>query len=678
MKRNVWNSLAVAALITAVGPGQSLAQPAETAQPAATAEPAASVAAKPAKPLVPVSELPAEAFAKLPFIEDAELSPDGTRIAGLLAVGGQTRVSIFSLFDPAEKRTLISVPDGTEAAWINWVNNDNIVVGLYALLPIESGDRWYISRMIGINRVTGKVTKLLWDSGGQNAADVVWYPSNGSSEILVAAQYTIYTNYEGFWPTVYRVDVAKGSKRTLVKGREGVMDWNADAQGNVRTGWSIADGGRRTSLIYRPEGGGGSFRTIDRASTKNDETINYPFLFLPGTDRALVRHNNDKGKAAIYEIDLLTQQDVRTVFTAPGAAEVTGPILSSDRTTLLGAGISGADHPIHWFDKDLAALQDQFSKAVGDRRVRISSFSADRKRMLVSISRADMPGSLYFYNVDVGALQKIGDMNPILGSRRLSPVKLIQYKARDGLQIEGVLTLPAGKEASNLPIIMMPHGGPWGHDDLRYDYWAQFLASKGYAVLQPNFRGSTGYGDEFERKGQGQMGLAMQDDITDGLRWAVEQKIADPKRACIVGASYGGYAAMWGIVKDPDLYKCAISISGVSTIRREVNDMGDSLAGSASKDAWRKMTPDFAAVSPLNAVARITKLIHGKKDVTVDHNQSTSMNNRMREAGKEVEFVSVPLADHHFTREEDRITLLRSIETFLAKHNPAGKNSPPQ
>jgi len=304
-----------------------------------------------------------------------------------------------------------------------------------------------------------------------------------------------------------------------------------------------------------------------------------------------------------------------------------------------------------------------------------SRFNRDRSRMLVVVDRPDAPGSVYYYNVQDGTMHKVADMNAAIGTHYLSPVKTVRYKARDGLEIEAILTLPKGLEARNLPIVMLPHGGPWGQDTLDYDYWPQFIASRGYAVLQPNFRGSTGYGEDFERKGEGQLGFAMQDDITDGLRWAVSQGIADPARACIVGASYGGYAAMWGIAKNPDQYRCAISISGVANLRREVNDFGQSLTSGLSKDAWQRMTPDFAAVSPINAIDRIKTpllLVHGKKDVTVDHSQSVSMFGRMQTAGKNVEFVSLPEADHYFTREPDRIALLKAIEAFLAKHNPAG------
>jgi dipeptidyl aminopeptidase/acylaminoacyl peptidase len=166
----------------------------------------------------------------------------------------------------------------------------------------------------------------------------------------------------------------------------------------------------------------------------------------------------------------------------------------------------------------------------------------------------------------------------------------------------------------------------------------------------------------------------MQDDVTDGVKWAIGEGIADPKRVCIVGASYGGYAAMWGIAKDPQQYRCAISIAGVSNLRREVNDFGSMLNGNAFRDDWQRMTPDFEAVSPLNAVDRIATpllLVHGKKDVTVDFVQSKKMYDRMRKASRVVEFLPLPLADHHFTRQEDRVALLTAMEAFLGKYNPA-------
>jgi dienelactone hydrolase len=619
---------------------------------------------------VVATPIPVESFASLPFVERAVISPDGSHIAGIFGIKGEQHIAIMPLFGDQLTATISPFPEGSEPGSVRWVNNDNIIITLTALRPVE-GERWYISRIIGINRITRKVTRLLWDQNGQNAADVLWIARDGSNDILVAAQGTIYSNLPEFWPTIFRVDVSTGRKRKVMDGRPHVMDWGADHLGQIRIGLGYDDSTLTSRLLYRPTDRG-FFKQIDRANYRMDESLAVPFLFLPGGDNALVLRDDDKGLSGIVEVNLATQEDVKTVF-RPEKGEVAGVVTSHDGR-LLGAYTTDKKNPIVWFDPALAKLQENFNKSVPTSEVAIESLSADQTKMLVRIDSAETPGSIYFYDINVGKLQKIAAVNDKLGGKKLSPVKVVQYTARDGLEIEGMLTMPKGRDSKNLPFIIMPHGGPWGHDTLDYDYWAQFLASRGYAVLQPNFRGSTGYGTEFMEKGKGQMGLAMQDDITDGVRWAVTQGIADPKRVCIVGASYGGYAAMWGIAKDPDLYRCAISISGVAALRREVNDFGDALRGNLYKKQWKDMTPDFNAVSPINAVARIKTplmLVHGKRDITVDHVQSEKMNSVMTKAGKQVELVSLPLADHYFARQEDRVTLLSAMERFLTKHNPA-------
>ncbi len=644
-------------------------QPANGADPSAPSSVEAAAPSKAAS--APLPPLTLESFAKLPFIEQPALSPDGKRLAGLFGSNGQQMIGVINLFDSKDLR-MIGVPEAMQIAGIRWVNEENILVTLVTLMPVES-DRWYVSRLLGVNTRTGKMTRLLWDLPGQNGADVLWIPADGSQEIVVAAQGSIYLD-EAFWPAVYRVNVETGRRRRVLAGRSGVMSWWADAAGEVRAGIFYNDNTRTGRLLYRPSGEG-PFREVDAANSRKRESLLYPFLFIPESSRALVIHDDDQGRSAVYETDLLTREDVRTVFAMPeGRAEVGQPILSEDGQTLLGVSTTRADGKVHWVEPSLVELQAQFDKAVPDRRTRILSFSRDRQKMLVSVSAPDMPGSIYYYDAADGVLTKVAEMNDALARRRLAPVKLVSYKSRDGLEIEAILTLPKGSNGQNLPFIVMPHGGPWARDGLFYDYWAQFLAFKGYGVLQPNFRGSTGYGTAFMRAGEGQMGLAMQDDVTDGVRWAIKQGIADEKRLCIVGASYGGYAAMWGIAKDPDLYRCAISIAGVASLRAEVNDFGDMLNGGRAKDAWRRMTPDFNAVSPINAVDRIKTpllLIHGKRDVTVDVSQSERMNGRMKGAGKTVSYLPLPLADHYFTRQEDRTALLKAMGDFLDTHNPA-------
>ena len=620
----------------------------------------------------PAAKLPVETFANLPFVDEAKLSPDGSHIAGIFGVKGEQRIVITPRSGDRSQTVMLAVPDLTEVSFVRWVNDDNIVMGVYGLVRVSGADDpWYVSRLVGINRITKKVIKLLPKAGGQNASDILHITPDGSDEILVAAQDTIYSNREGFYPSVYRINVSTGKKRRIVSEKVGVLDWGADSSGTVRYGISYQDRNQTSRLYYRREGAK-SFRTIESVDL-NDGNLKVPFLFVPGTDNAYIIKDNAEGKTVIAEVNLATQQDVRTVYEHKDG-DVTSAILSFDGTKLLGVRTDGKGKKLHWLDPAVAKAQDDLNTAVKNANVRIESFSRDQSKMMVRISSPDNPGLIYYYDAKSQGLAKFTDVNGVIKNKRLAKAKKIQYDARDGLEIEGILTLPKGRLAKDLPFIVMPHGGPWAHDRLRYDYWAQFLANRGYAVLQPNFRGSTGYGKEFLEAGKGQMGFAMQDDITDGVNWAVKKGIADPKRVCIVGASYGGYAAMWGIVKDPDQYRCSISIAGVSSLRKEVNDFGGSIRRKLYRNQWREMTPNFKAVSPINSIDKIKTpllLIHGKKDVTVDHSQSVKMSKAMAKAGKPVEFVSIPLADHHFTRQEDRLTLLKSMEAFLAKHNPA-------
>ncbi|MDZ4306952.1 alpha/beta hydrolase family protein [Allopontixanthobacter sp.] len=646
----------------------TLAVPGPAAEPVSANVPSAASVKKAEKA---PEKLPIETFSTLPFIEMARLSPDGTHIAGLFAVGNEQQIVISPLGFDAGKVKTVGIPDGTEINSIRWVNDDNILVGIIGLAQVQT-DQWYITRMIAINRKTGNLTKLLWREAAQNAADVLWMATDGSPDILVAVQESIYSSDDAFWPTVYRLDVETGKKRVETKGKQYVMDWGADQSGKVRIGVGYNDRNQQSRLLYAQENSR-SFRIVDRANLGEEEDLNLPFMFIPGTDNALVIKGNAQGKTAVIERNLLTDLDIRTVYEAQDD-DVEGVVLSYDGSKLLGIRLGGKGKGVDWLDPDLKKAQEYLDQAAPMAEVRIQSLSHDQSKMLVHIGTSDNPGLIYYFDAKEQALEKFAAVNQAIEGRRLARAKYVQYKARDGLEIEGVLTLPRGREAKNLPLVVMPHGGPWAHDSLTYDYWAQFLADRGYAVLQPNFRGSTGYGDNFLKMGQGQLGFAMQDDLTDGIKWAVGENIADPARVCIVGASYGGYAAMWGIAKDPDLYRCAIAISGVSALRKEVNDFGGSIRENLYKGHWIKMTPDFNAVSPLYAVDRIKApllLIHGVKDVTVDHRQSVLMHKAMLKAGKSSEFVSLEKADHYFSRGADRLTLLQSMEAFLAKHNPA-------
>ena len=299
--------------------------------------------------------------------------------------------------------------------------------------------------------------------------------------------------------------------------------------------------------------------------------------------------------------------------------------------------------------------------------------------MIVHVGSADQPGTYYYYDTSAGVMSSLSKISQNFGPGiHLSPVRTIRYKARDGLEITAVLTLPAGRDPKNLPLILMPHGGPFARDSEEWDWWVQFLAYRGYAVLQPNYRGSSGYGTALAEKGEGQWGLAMQDDLNDAVDWAVKEGIADAKRVCIVGASYGGYAAMRGAQRDGGRYRCAISYAGVSDLSAMMRYDGRFLNHGTRKDWMKQQAPDFASVSPINFAGQLSTpilLMHGRKDRRVQVSQSREMAEKLKAAGKiagrDYIYVEQPLADHFFSRQADRLDFLQRMDAFLKEHNPA-------
>ena len=616
----------------------------------------------------PPAPRPVEAFAQLPFIEGPQLSPGGTKVASKVAVNGVQRLIVSSVAGGAKPVT-IGLGEA-DLNWWRWVNDEWLVVGVGATVPVM-GDEWYIRRAAGVRADGGKVQPLAWREAAQGADDVLWIADDGSPRILLAFQKSIFPSEEDFWPQVHEVDVSTGKLKRVAAPTRDVMSWYADAAGNVRMGVGFDDASRQARLLYR-DGGKGFFRTVARASMKADEELTVPALFLAEPGKALAFDAKD-GHRALYELDLATMKLGKQVFAAPGY-DVGGIVADATGTGLAGVHYTDERSQVRWFDPKLAAVQAEIDKAVGDRRASIISLSRDRSKMVVHVGGPRQAGSYYFFDTAYGSMRLLALANPLLKNARLAPVRTLRYAARDGLSIPAVLTLPEGRDAKNLPLILMPHGGPAARDAEDYDWWAQFLANRGYAVVQPNYRGSTGYGTAFEDAGKGQWGLRMQDDLNDAVAHLARAGIADPKRVCVVGGSYGGYAALRAAQRDGASYRCAVSFAGVSDLRHLARFDGRSLYGRSHKAYLQKQAPDFRSVSPIHHAAQFSApvlLIHGKKDLRVPVAQSRGMAQRLRAAGKPVDYVELAQGDHFLSRQEDRLVFLKTLEAFLAKHNPA-------
>jgi acetyl esterase/lipase len=630
----------------------------------AAALPAAGLRAQAAAAAAP---RPIEDFAALPFMEGPQLSPDGTKLASKVAVRGEQLFAVSQVFGeaaPALVRT-----GGPDINWWRWVNEDWLVLGIGAMDKYEGTD-FYVRRAIGVSSDGKKIVPLLFRQAAQGADDLLWVATDGTPRIRLALQRSVYYSEEGFWPQVVEIDVSTGKSKLVVDSHVGVSDWYADGSGAVRMGIGYGNDGRSARLLYR-DGDGGSFRVADRADYRKDEALVVPTLFLP-EGGALATDDRD-GYRALYKLDLTSFTTGDKVFGIDGY-DIDGIIADSNGSRVLGVWTTETAPSVHWLDAELASAQQAMDKAVGGRRALIVSMSRNRQRFLVHLGSGDRPGAYYFMDLADGRLLRIANVNERIAGAKLNPVRTIRYKARDGLDVAAVLTLPGGREARALPVVVMPHGGPFARDSEEWDWWAQFLASRGYAVVQPNFRGSSGYGSAFARKGRGQWGLAMQDDLNDALAELGRLGIADPKRAAIVGGSYGGYAALRAAQRDGGLYRCAVSFAGVSDLPALLRYDSQFLYSGGSRDWMKKQAPDLRAVSPINFPDQFTipvLLVHGKKDQRVPVGQSREMAEKLGKAGKKVRYIEQPLGDHHLSRQEDRVAFLQALEGFLKEHNPA-------
>lgn len=614
-----------------------------------------------------LAERPVADFARLPMIENPSLSPNGKLVVAMVSLAGKQELVIIK----ADGGGIVSrLPVGdADLRYVRWVNDEWLIATVGFEVP-ATGTMGLATRLVSF-RVDGSSSQILRDKRdggvGFNMSDVLWVARDGSPRILLSYQTSYFSNQQGFWPYVAMVDVSTNDFSKIVWPREGVSGWYADRDGNVRLGVGIEKGGLRYRALYRASN---KDNFNEFANVRRTDELIVPDAIL--ADGTAVAFSERSGYNAAYKLDLATMQIGEKLFDA-GKFDMSNIILNSERSSVAGYGFTDTHYRSIWLDEARKKLQAQLEVNFPNKQVRIIGSSRDEKVVLFKAGSASAPGAMYVYEAGQ-PLTRLALENPAFGTRALAPVKTVTFKARDGLEISSVLTVPAGGEAKNLPVIVMPHGGPAARDDESWDWWAQFLADRGYAVIQPNFRGSTGFGTAFMQAGAGEWGHKMQDDVDDALAWLSQQGIGDAKRACVVGGSYGGYVAMRAAERNPDLYRCAVSYAGVSDLPEMLKFDRNFIGGLGSTEYWRERAEDMNEVSPINHAARVgipILVIHGKKDRRVPFPQSRNYVEKLRKAGKPVEFFVQPEGDHHFSREEDRLTFLTQMEAFLDKHNPA-------
>ena len=618
------------------------------------------------------ARIPIEALAQPAFLAWPTLSSDGNRIAARLKVGGRDWIGVWDLRDPPGSQPHLWPQSDYELRWLRWAGPNRLLLGAQLRRGAE-GEAFTVTRIISIDVTTGQPVAL--DTGSGILGDDVIFVDPAGAYILVTAQ-----SAADEYPGVLRIDLATGRHTLVENSRVGIWDWFADSHGVVRAGVDYSND--RVSFYYRAAAGE-PLRRIDSHRYPRDGSVIDMVRFVGDTDHGIVVTNAVTGRFGVYDYDFATDTRGEAIFEHP-TADATAMITSDDGHV---DGVTYEDERPHtqWLNPALQHVQAALDSALPNRVNEVVDRSRDGNRLLVWSSAADDPGSFYVFDRAANRMGAFAAPYEALDGHAFAAVRPIHFRGRDGTDIPGYLTLPPGAGERNLPLVLMPHGGPFARDSWAFDPWVQFLANRGYAVLQVNFRGSTGYGRAYVQRGFGQFGSGMIDDLEDGVDWLAQQGIVDPRRVCIMGGSYGGYAALWAPIRHPDRYRCAISLAGVTDVRALLRYDARLFAAPRYSREWRRMIEgeertDLSLISPLQQAARLTTpllIAHGEDDRVVPVSQSHNLVRALARAGAPPESVFYPHEGHGFTRAEDSVDFLRRVEAFLAAHNPAGTTPPP-
>jgi len=614
-----------------------------------------------------------EVFAAPAFVDQVALSPDGKTVALVTQRGDDKLLFYMNL---ADRKPQFQNMGKEKIRGLAWGDNTHILVisSSTMTLPLQFDKQELFFAHI-TNIVTGKVVNPA-DKLRKGFYNTIAAPRRvriGDSYRLYAASFG---DVQGSCLFSYDLD---GGYPELVATAPDLASGFLVAPDGYVLACEKFDSLHKKWTLYanqNPPGKGPDFRAV-YVNTKDISTI-----YTPGIE-GLGRN----GDTILISIPVDGDPEKPTYHEVTRDGQV-GPALNTG-----GEGREPLFHPVtrrlagwrshddfvsnNYFDPLMKKLDATAQAAMGDDyRVVVRAYAEDPRKIILYGESAQDAGTYYFADFSNGGNQLIAHNYPDLPEAWITQKQAIDYKAADGLGIHAYLTLPPYRAAKNLPLIVLPHGGPRARDYIEFDWQAQCLAANGYAVLQPNYRGSTGYGQAFLDAGNGQWGRKMQTDLSDGVRYLAARGLVDPKRVAILGASYGGYAALAGATLDPGVYNCAVSIAGPSDLAAMVA-YADSEGGASLVDYWKEQmgpSSQLDAVSPAKQAARADcpiLLIHGTDDTVVPYNQSERMESALKSAGKPVEFITYKGQDHWETVGSSRVEMMKSALAFLQKHNPA-------
>lgn len=621
-----------------------------------------------------------EAYGKLPAFETAAISSSGKYFAIVARIKGQKQLILLE----GQNKFVESIPLGEiKVHDVTWAGDEFVLVTTSQTEALGFGftaNKAEITQVM-IHPMRGKKKKRQWvfrkqksianavlGQYGLRKIDGRWKGFFGGMELDIDRNTGFY-RFESNLENLIKIDLQKLSDNHVdreIRGEDAYTDWLLDAAGNVAA-----------RLDYRRLGNAWTLKDYQGNTliedSKADEQVSLISVGATGQSIIYSRKEDPDEAANIYEIPI-SGGAAKQIFDDIG---IDHWYVDDRSSRLLGYRRSDGKKETVFFDAELNKKVANIRRAFSKVNVNLEDWSDDFSKVIVSTNGNGDSGNWWIVNLDSLRADQLGVSYPGVGPEQVGAISTVAYKAQDGLEMDGILTLPPGREAKNLPVIMFPHGGPNTHDEPEFDWWAQAFGSRGYAVFQPNFRGSTNRGAQFTRASEGEWGRKMQTDISDGLAELVKLGIVDPDKACIMGGSYGGYAALVGVTIQQGLYRCAISVAGVSDlnlmVRTDMKESGSSQTLRRNLEKELGKGRELRAISPANFAEQADApilLIHGKDDTVVLYNQSTTMAAALKRAGKPYEFVALDGEDHWLSNGETRLKMLQAAVGFVLRHNP--------
>ena len=597
-------------------------------------------------------QIPLRDFFRNPELSSLELSPDGKQVAFLAPV--ERRLNLFVQEVSGENPRQVTDVRDRDIGGYFWKNANTLIY-----LKDDGGDENY--HLYAVDIVSGQTRDLTPFPGVRSG--IVDDLEDIEDEVLIDMNQRRLDVFD-----VYRLNVKTGEMTLVAENPGNYIGYLTDHAGKVRVALAKDAEQNRNILLYR-DTEQQEFRPIITTGFKDQVS---PYFFSADNRHLYATSNIGRDRKALVLIDPATGKEIQTMFAHP-EVDVGGAGWSRLRKVLTSVGYTTDKSHRHFFDDKIRKIYATLEKQLPGYEVALTSIDKAEEQFVVRTYSDKSRGAYYLFNAKTGALKKWRELSPWLNEQDMADMRPISFKSRDGLTIHGYLTLPKGKEARNLPVVVNPHGGPWVRDTWGFNSEVQLLANRGFAVLQMNYRGSTGYGRAFWEAGFKQWGRKMQDDITDGVEWLIKQGIADPKRVAIYGGSYGGYAVLAGLAFTPEVYACGIDYVGVSNIFTLMKTI---------PPYWKPLMAEFyekvghpekdeellRSVSPVFHADKIKVplfIAQGARDPRVNKAESDQMVAALAARGVKVEYMVKDNEGHGFRNEENRFEFYEAMEKFL-------------